>query len=413
MKRAAKRQRELVENDFLRNHAECSGKKCKNCQESFKNIFAFNNHINMCNFIFKLQPQQSEIEEDADFNLKNMTKFLARKSDFIKNIQRDLQIAKTMCWNCCKNDCQSDCVALLCVSCGHRYNLLLFVDHLTQCKKVNRNSSFYYFELGKEIEKSEVIKTKELIQQLELLSLSSSSESGPTKPKIRLTLRKMSAKSRTSKPVNSPELNSEPRVDDKEQASSSSDDGEILSGGQKVESEYEANSDPSVSDEYDMKEPRPWAAYKRRSRENTNYAKNIKESIDKIPSNHRSGALIKNHLVDLNLIKSNFQEFHPNEFLKRQIHFLLIDRNWTENEQAAYMNFFNLKKSFLNEILSLNTLSHMTHRTSFKQQYRNDEISLILEYILANSAPSADHSHTISRKKIDKVQNRVKQSFYR
>ena len=136
-------------------------------------------------------------------------------------------------------------------------------------------------------------------------------------------------------------------------------------------------------------------------------------SVDKIPSNHRHGALIKNHLVDLNSIKSNFREFHPNEFLKRQIHFLLINRDWNETEQAAYVNFFGLKKTFVKEILSYDTLDRMSHRTSFKQQYKNDEILLILEYILANSAPSADHSRTISRKKIEKVQNKVKHSFYR
>ena len=409
IKLSEKRKRELLEKEFARNHLQCLGKTCQNCQETFKDINSFNNHINMCNYVYQLEPSESDVEPDVDFNYSHIRKFLARKNDFLKYCQRDLQVPTTMCNNCCKNDCGSECEALLCENCGHRYNFFLFLDHYSHCRQINQKSKFCYFAIGNEVEKSEVIKTKELIQQLQVLSLSSSSDScEPRKPKIRLTIKKRPGKSRTSKLA---ENNDNVQSQD---PSSNTGEQHFYQGTKQKDSDYDDQQHATeISDENEYRTDRSWASYKRKSRETATFSKDIEETVKKVPEAYRSGAFIKNNAVNLNHIKNNLRTFHASEFLKKQMHFILIDRSWTDNEQAAYYNFFGLKKKYVNELLANQSLEQLTHRTSYKQQYKNDEIELMLEYILVNSTPSADHLRTMTKKKIDKVQNRVKQEFYR
>ena len=423
-----KRRRELLNVDFYRNHRDCDGKTCINCERKFSNIQSYNLHLNQCNFEFELEAKVDN-EPLVDFNFTKFKKFIAKKNKNWKKIGRELNMKIGMCFNCCRSPCTSPCLPLLCPICNNRYNFYHYIDHYAICYRINGISPFFYFKLCQSSNESNIL-TSDIIQQLELITISSSSDASEPQckvPRIRLKSKRIPSSRRiphdksqiTKSSSNDAEdinLNSTKctsNCDNPIEQAQINKEHQFFEGTNVADSDYSnPETDQPSSSDFDTKTDRPWAKYKRKSRER-NYAHEIKCLIDEIPVEHRSEALLKNNLVSLKAVNSNFLLYSPNEFLKRKFHFLCMEHKWTDPEIGWYGYSFGVRKKYLKDILATETLSAIQHRSSFNQQYRQDRINQILEFILSNSAPAADHSRSIIRKKTSQIQNRFKHDFYR
>ena len=415
-----KRRRQLLDVEFLRNHQECEGKMCINCNQKFSNIANFNHHLNNCNYVFNLEAT-ADNEPDVDFNFTRFKKFITKDKKNWKKLARELNMKTGMCFTCCKSPCKSPCLPLLCPTCNNRYNFYHYIDHFSICSRIHRISPFYYFKLCQTTNRSDVL-TSDIIQQLELITISSdpvssdSSQPAVKVPRIRLKTRKNVPPrgtphdtSKFAEAQNEDTNIKAPNID----KTDANDENQFYKGTKIADSDFSnAETDQPSSSEFETKSNQPWAKYKRKSRER-NYANEIRSLIEEIPIENRSEALLKNNLVSLKAVNSNILLYGPNEFLKRKFHFLCMDHKWTDLELGWYANSFNLRKKYLKDILAAEKLSAIQHRSTFNQQYRQDRIDQILEFILSNSAPAADYSRSIIRKKTTQVHNRTKHAFYR
>ena len=129
MEKKEERRRKLKIVDFLRQHKNCDGIHCQNCDSAFANVNAFNRHINQCNH--DNVNESVEIEEmKCDFNLDSLQKWLSKsqrnkkisKKDFI----RKMNVSKHMCFQCGRNRCEANCVPLQCCFCNNKMNVFHF-----------------------------------------------------------------------------------------------------------------------------------------------------------------------------------------------------------------------------------------------------------------------------------------------
>lgn len=290
------------------------------------------------------------------------------------------------------------------------------------CQTWNDGSRFRVYPVKPVKKNTENLKTKDLIEQLERLSLSTSDYEPPANKVARIRLK--SKTPRSSKKLidhgkiisESPEPEIEPEIQsqiqqevqaeiEKPEVPTEEPDVDI---GKSAGSENEQSADWFPTDDLDE------LAKKRRTQRLTKeWTDKLSEVLQTIPAGLDSTVLLKNGLLRIETLQSNISHFSCDEFFKRRFHQIAMNRSWKDYEIALYARKFNQKSRYMKNIFNSPDPSMIKHRRSYGQQYRTDRIDLMMKYIMENSFPNANHSNDVIIKKVAAVRNRKKREFYK
>ena len=294
------------------------------------------------------------------------------------------------------------------------------------CRKINDRRSFFVYPYEEKLDKSEAIKTCDLIKQLENLSVSTSDYEPSTKiPKIKLKKKMQRTKMEDEnisnlsnddvKSRDSPCSKTESRDVSNDQVKSHAVLNEEIKSHDLQSSDQKSSSGNSTDGkdaDWKPDDPSEMAMKKQCQRRKKDSKDRLKTLLDEIPEEMKTEILISNELISLKHIKENIQNLRPDEFLTKQFHIMSIDKKWSEQEIRIYANYFGKKPSYMMELVQINCLQSIGHRKSFQQQYKHEEINLILQYILENAMPSANCERDIVIKRKSLIQNKSKRLFY-
>ena len=157
-----------------------------------------------------------------------------------------------------------------------------------------------------------------------------------------------------------------------------------------------------------------WAKYKRIERQNSaRDSKNLafKTMLDEMTCSEKKFVLIKNNLIDMSIVKTNFSSLGINEFQAKIFHFITNDREWSEAELKLYSQFWRRDIAFMKQ-LAENRLPRL-HRSSYKQIRNKQRLMNILDFLLSNSVPAAQRKKDLIALKQSLVIDETLRSFYR
>lgn len=279
--------------------------------------------------------------------------------------------------------------------------------------KLNDPNSFYVYPRKYTEKISEKVKTKELIKQMECLSVSTSDYEPPANKTPRIRLK--TAKKITNSSDSQSNLSETIRTGDESfkkpvQSHEKTEPYDTVTEKDMIsDEESDETDDVDVWSPPDDKE----AQKKRNQRIRKEYSDKFAEVLESIPKDVLNAILIKNGLLRIETIQNNLSLLKCDEFEKRVFHQIAMDRSWNSYEISLYARKFNQKPKDMKDIFASPGMSRKKHRKSFGQNYRNDRIDLIMKYLQENAMPNASHPNDIVMKKVSHVKNRAKKQFYR
>ena len=279
-------------------------------------------------------------------------------------------------------------------------------DHFKLCRRLNSSPWIPVFPNDRKVTKN--TKSAELIQRFEQISITSSSsdqQPNPKVPRIKLKLRRQSA-------PNSSRLQ---QTKDKASTRFSTQCQQSSIQHEKPSSSESEKLDDSglIVDDQDFSPGRNWQQYKclqRFNSERNQQCSNLSKILSEISAKDKKYILLKNNLLDLNILKQNTKQFKANEFEIRKIHHYAIDRHWSDEELKLYSSFWSRKLGFMRQCSSE---SPKVNRKSFRQCTNPDRVNNILYFLLKNSVPAANRSKDLMALKTKTIFDKTLQKFYR
>lgn len=187
----------------------------------------------------------------------------------------------------------------------------------------------------------------------------------------------------------------------------------ISSEDTQMASDYRpSTTDASTSDAFD------WTGYRNSKKVYSLYVEQLQTLIRQFPASKKGAILLDNGLIDSSIIRANLDKYSPNEFVRKQLHMILMDQSWNNAELHKYMDLWNTSRGgsqekYFKNIFASASISQLNHRKSKSQFYKTSLIEDILEYLMSNSTFLSDVSRDFVKKKVSKVKNRIYLDFYR